>query len=179
MDPYESKHRQSFFGLFSYYEMETESCDHSIYITHIQLEQPLGELPAGFKCTEAYLDLKTLTIDFVVSWRPAIMSRPNDLVPDEHYEFTVAGSDDSHLAQKPCMKSFHRAEKNTDNMLRHTQSLLMLRGGWRLDPNPEVKGLEWWHPILTHRKRVTANNAKNIQIEREMDNLFPHRLRKS
>ena len=82
--------RHSFNGLFTYVNMETESVDKSIYITHVTLSVPFGDLPVGHKCNEVYVNIYDGTIEFVQSWKPKHPERPNDVIPDESYTFNLA-----------------------------------------------------------------------------------------
>lgn len=87
----------SFFGLFSYLDMDVDSCDY-IYFSNVTLERSLGQLPEGWYCCDAYLDVITNELQFVKSWKPVFPSNPNYLKEDEAYTFQL--DDLLHLVEK-------------------------------------------------------------------------------
>lgn len=65
---------QSFFGIFTYLDAETESCAFSTYFTDVNLKQEIvfpdgRKLSAGHHFDEAYLNHKTGILQFVKSWQ--------------------------------------------------------------------------------------------------------------
>lgn len=80
----------TFFGVFSYNDMETGSCSAHIYFSNVKLDQDIGPLPKGWECCDAYLDLRTNQLSFVKSWKLVNPENPNVWEEDEYYEFPMS-----------------------------------------------------------------------------------------